>query len=164
MRLPPRHKRDFLKIGELAADLGITPRTIRFYEELGLISPARTEGGTRYYANRDVKRLGIALRLAHLGIPLENVAELTHSRETCATGAAASAQVLDLIEAMREKVQAMLVDLETVERDLERASVLIRQCADCPNRPNRQDCPHCPVDRHVDLSDIARLIWDPRTP
>jgi DNA-binding transcriptional MerR regulator len=164
MRLPPRDQRDFLKIGELAADLCTTPRTIRFYEELGLISPARTEGGTRFYASHDAKRLRIALRLAHLGFPLENVAELAHARENCATGAEASTQVLDLIEVMREKACEMLAGLEAVERDLERAGVLIRQCADCPNRPNRRDCPHCPVDRHVDLSDIARLIWDPNSP
>lgn len=44
MRLPPKHQRDVLKIGELAEELGTTPRTIRLYEELGLIAPDRTEG------------------------------------------------------------------------------------------------------------------------
>jgi recombinational DNA repair protein RecR len=66
-----------------------------------------------------------------------------------------------LLDDLRHRIHGLLEDLEQLERDLERADMLIRQCSDCPNRPNRKDCPHCPVDKNVDLTDIARLIWDP---
>lgn len=164
MRLPPRHQRDVLKIGELADELGTTPRTIRLYEELGLIVPERTSGGTRLYARKDVKRMAIALRLGRAGIDLESIQKLACSRQQCSSGKEASAAMQPLLEDLRRRVRGLMEDLEQLERDLERADMLIRQCGDCPNRPNRKDCPHCPVDKNVDLTDIARLVWDPSAP
>ncbi len=47
-----------MKIGEVSKVVGITPRTIRYYEELGLLPPiAHTDGGTRKYTSRDIARL-----------------------------------------------------------------------------------------------------------
>lgn len=164
MRLPPRHQRDVLKIGELAEELGTTPRTIRLYEELGLIVPDRTTGGTRLYAKKDMKRMAIALRLGRAGITLEVVQQMARRREQCATGSEAVSTMLPLLNELSAKIRASRNEMEALERDLERASLLIRQCADCPNRPNRQDCPCCPVDKNIDLADVARLIWDPSCP
>jgi DNA-binding transcriptional MerR regulator len=164
MRLPPRHERDVLKIGELAEELGTTPRTIRLYEELGLIVPERTGGGTRLYARKDAKRLAIALKLSHLGLGLDTVQRLARTREGCGSGAEAVASLLPILGELRGTIRSTLSELESLERDLERAEMLIRQCAECPNRPNRKDCPHCPVDRNIDLTDLARLIWDPSCP
>ncbi len=164
MRLPPRHQRDVLKIGELADELGTTPRTIRLYEELGLIVPKRTSGGTRLYARKDVKRMAIALRLGRSGIALDAIQQLACLREQCATGQEAVATMAPLLEELIGTIRASRGELEVLERDLERASLLILQCSDCPNRPNRRDCPTCPVDKNVDLADVARLIWDPACP
>jgi len=164
MRLPPREQRDALKIGELAEDLETTPRTIRLYEELGLISPERTEGGTRLYRKKDAKRLAVALRLARLGMELGDIQRLAQIRGQCDTGAESAAKVMPLLDELRSWIGNSLRELEALERDLERAEVLIRQCSQCPNKPNRVDCPRCPVDRNVDLTDLARLIWDPASP
>jgi DNA-binding transcriptional MerR regulator len=163
-RLPPRGQRDVLKIGELAEDLKTTPRTIRLYEELGLISPERTQGGTRLYRKKDAKRLTIALRLARLGMELGDVQRLARVREQCDSGAQAASKVLPLLEEMRAWIGTKVSELEALQLDLERAEVLIRQCSQCPNRPNRRDCPRCPVEQNVDLTDLARLIWDPDSP
>ncbi|HUZ91898.1 MAG TPA: MerR family transcriptional regulator [Methylocella sp.] len=164
MRLPPRHQRDVLKIGELAEELGTTPRTIRLYEELGLIAPDRTRGGTRLYQKKDVKRLSVALRLARLGMELSEVQRLAQIREQCRSGAEAVSKVLPLLDELRGWIGSTFSELEALERDLERAEMLIRQCGQCSNRPNRRDCLQCPVDRNVDLTDLARLIWDPSCP
>jgi DNA-binding transcriptional MerR regulator len=164
MRLPPRHQRDVLKIGELADELGTTPRTIRLYEELGLIAPQRTHGGTRLYAKKDLKRMAIALRLGHSGVPLEQLRQLACRREQCASGREAVAAMLPLLDELREKIRKSQTELELLGGDLERAARLIQHCADCPNRPNRTDCSGCPVDKNIDLADIARLIWDPDCP
>lgn len=164
MRPSIKHQNDLFKIGELAEALGTTPRTIRLYEELGLISPERTEGGTRLYAKKDLKRMAIALQLGRIGIELETIQKLAHMREQYATGKEASAAVLTLMEDFSARIRSMKQDLETLEKDLERADILIRQCENCQNRPNRKDCPNCPVDKNVDLTNIARLIWDPNSP
>ena len=61
-------------IGELAAELGVTTRTIRFYEAKGLIAPAR-RGVARCYSRRDRGRLKLILRGKNLGFSLEAIAE-----------------------------------------------------------------------------------------
>jgi DNA-binding transcriptional MerR regulator len=68
-----------LRIGELARLVGTTPRTVRYYEEKGLLPPAedRPAGRHRLYDAQDVERLSELLRLRNLlGVPLEELKEL----------------------------------------------------------------------------------------
>jgi DNA-binding transcriptional MerR regulator len=60
-------------IGELAEQFGITTRTIRFYEDRGLLSPARVNG-IRSYSRRDRARLALILRSKKIGASLQEVA------------------------------------------------------------------------------------------
>ena len=66
-----------IQIGELAKQLGITTRTIRYYEELSLMGPSqRSGGGARNYNRDDVLRLKFILKLKELGISLKEMQEL----------------------------------------------------------------------------------------
>jgi len=68
-----------LRIGEIARLVGTTPRTIRYYEEKGLLPPApdRPAGAHRLYDAHDVERLRDLLRIRNLlGVPLEELREL----------------------------------------------------------------------------------------
>jgi DNA-binding transcriptional MerR regulator len=68
---------DHMQISDLAEKLGITSRTIRLYEKLGLVEPPkRTEGRVRYYEKDDVTRFKFVLRLKTLGLSLEEMKEL----------------------------------------------------------------------------------------
>jgi DNA-binding transcriptional MerR regulator len=62
-------------ISDLAKEFGVTTRTIRFYEDQGLLSPAR-EGTSRIFSNRDRVRLKLALRGKRLGFSLAEIREL----------------------------------------------------------------------------------------
>ncbi|MFH1806698.1 MAG: MerR family DNA-binding transcriptional regulator [Pseudomonadota bacterium] len=64
----------FYTVPELAKDLGITPRTIRFYEQKGLVTPQRA-GATRVYTRQDRARLLIILRGKRLGFSLREIAD-----------------------------------------------------------------------------------------
>lgn len=164
MRLAKRNEREVLKIGELAEALGTTVRTIRLYEELGLIAPERTEGGTRLYARKDLKRMATALQLSRVGFDLETLQKLAKTREAYQSGQQACTAMQPLLDELKSRISSLMADLEHLQLDLERADMLIRQCKHCPNRPNRKDCPECPVEKNVDLSGIARLVWDPGSP
>ena len=61
-------------VTELAKDLGVTPRTIRFYEDQGLILPQRA-GTTRVYTHRDRARMILILRGKRLGFSLKDIKE-----------------------------------------------------------------------------------------
>jgi DNA-binding transcriptional MerR regulator len=62
-------------ISELAQEFGVTTRTIRYYEDQGLLSPGR-EGVKRVFSNRDRVRLKLALRGKRLGFSLSEIREL----------------------------------------------------------------------------------------
>jgi DNA-binding transcriptional MerR regulator len=65
------------RIGELAAKVGLTERTIRYYEELGLLeSVKRLDGGVRVYTDADVRRLKYIGKLKMLGLTLQEMLEL----------------------------------------------------------------------------------------
>ena len=61
-------------VTQLAKDLGVTPRTIRFYEDQGLISPQRA-GNTRVYTHRDRARMILILRGKRLGFSIKDIKE-----------------------------------------------------------------------------------------
>jgi DNA-binding transcriptional MerR regulator len=73
-----------LRIGDVAKQVGVTPRTIRYYEELGLLGSgsARDKGAHRTYAESDVGRLQELIRLRDLlGLSLEELVELAEAEE-----------------------------------------------------------------------------------
>ena len=75
---------DVLTIDTVSRQLGITPRTLRYYEQVGLISPAlRTNGGHRLYEQNTIDRLKQILRLKdYLGISLQEIQEVMEAEES----------------------------------------------------------------------------------
>jgi DNA-binding transcriptional MerR regulator len=76
---------DLLRIGEVAKRTGTTPRTIRYYEEIGLLEAAdgREPGAHRTYAESDVERLAELLRLKSLlGVSLEGLKDLVEAEDS----------------------------------------------------------------------------------
>lgn len=66
-----------MQIGEVAERTGLSLRTIRYYEEVGLVVPsARSQGGFRLYTEPDVDRLRVIMRMKPLGFQLEEMREL----------------------------------------------------------------------------------------
>jgi DNA-binding transcriptional MerR regulator len=102
-----------LSIGELAEELGLTTRTIRFYEQKGLISPAR-KGVARAYGRRDRARMRLILQGKNLGFSLEDIAEYLALYDSDPS------QVVQT-QLLHTKVTAAIADLETKQNDIERA-------------------------------------------
>jgi DNA-binding transcriptional MerR regulator len=82
------HPGGFMFIGELALETGVDPKTIRFYEREGLLSPPR-HGRFRTYMEADVRRLKDVLMMRRLGIGIANIRkmfetspEITNSQQT----------------------------------------------------------------------------------
>jgi len=76
-----------MHIGDLAARAGTTTRTIRYYEELGIIAPEqRTGGGFRLYSDTQLKRLEIVRELKALGLWLDRIQALFMQPQKARTG------------------------------------------------------------------------------
>ncbi len=73
-----------MRIGEMAAELGLAPETLRYYERLGLLpAPARSGGRYREYGEADAERLRLLTGLRQLDLPLADAAKLA---TLCADG------------------------------------------------------------------------------
>lgn len=107
-----------MKIGELAKRIGINPRTIRYYEEIGLLPPAsRTESQYRQYTDSDGDRLEFIRSAQALGIALREIKEILNFRDH---GAYPCPYVLSLIEAKLQEIESRIQGLRFLAKDLRR--------------------------------------------
>ncbi|HEY7748051.1 MAG TPA: MerR family DNA-binding transcriptional regulator [Aestuariivirgaceae bacterium] len=111
-------------ITELCREFKVTPRTLRFYEQKGLLSPAR-RGWTRLFSYRDRARLQLILRGKRVGFSLEEIKEmldLYHLRDGQVTQLkVASVKMRERLEALRKQ----RVELEEAIADLERTCDIV---------------------------------------
>lgn len=104
-------------IGELAEELALTTRAIRFYEAKGLISPAR-RGVARSYSRRDRARLRLILRGKNLGFTLEEIAQYLSLYDADPAQVAQTQMLLARVETAIEDLQAKRADLDRSLREL----------------------------------------------
>ncbi|HIZ83406.1 MAG TPA: MerR family transcriptional regulator [Firmicutes bacterium] len=116
----------YMTVGQAAKRLGVTVRTLQYYDKEGLLSPsAQSEGGRRLYTDKDVIRLHQILSLKHLGFSLKDIKSRLPALDTPAQVANALAgQAADL----REKIEALSTCLQEIE--LLREEVLQMQAVD----------------------------------
>jgi DNA-binding transcriptional MerR regulator len=107
----PRDHQRIYSIAELAREFAITARTIRFYEDEGLIKPRR-QGLTRLFSTHDRTRLGWILRGKRLGFSLAEIKELLDLYQVDRTGVQ---QLRELLRRSRRHI----ADLERKRRDLD---------------------------------------------
>ena len=109
-----------LQIGQVAERTGLSLRTIRFYEENGLVRPtSRSDGGFRLYSEDDVARLEVIKRMKPLGFRLEEMQELLTLLADLAEhpdDAALTDRLRMFHEAATARVHALREQLGTAER------------------------------------------------
>jgi DNA-binding transcriptional MerR regulator len=111
-------------ITELAREFDITPRTIRHYEDLGLLAPSRA-GQVRVYGKRDRTRLRLALRGKRLGLSLTEIRELI---ELYDTAPGESAQLYKFLVALSKRKAQLEQQREDIEAVLAEIGAFERQC------------------------------------
>ncbi len=104
-------------ISELAKEFEITTRTIRFYEDKGLLSPER-KGQTRIYSASDRTKLKLILRGKRLGFSLEQSGEIIKMYDPSQNNKAQLNSLIDNIRAKRVQLEAQLQDIETMMAEL----------------------------------------------
>jgi DNA-binding transcriptional MerR regulator len=111
-RLPTPPAAPTFSIGELAREFGLTTRAIRFYEDCGLLAPARA-GRSRIYTARDRARLTLTLRGKRLGLKLTEVKELVDMYETRRDTDAQLRRFVDVLARQRAQLETRLAELRT---------------------------------------------------
>ncbi len=98
-------------ITQLVREFDLTSRTIRFYEDQGLLNPAR-EGRNRIYSPRDRTRLKLILRGKRLGLSLQEIRELMDMYESPQDTAQQLQCFLKVLDAHKQKLKQQLKDIE----------------------------------------------------
>jgi MerR family mercuric resistance operon transcriptional regulator len=121
-----------IAIGELSRRTGCNIETIRYYERIGLIPPARRRGRYRRYTAEDVGCLGFIKRARELGFTLDEVRTLLR---LSAAGPSSCVPARELAASHLEDVRARIADLKRMERTLASA---VRRC-------DTADDAYCPL-------------------
>lgn len=135
-------------IGQLAAQTGCKVQTIRYYEQIGLMSPPmRSEGNQRRYRTDHLNRLAFVRHGRELGFPLEAIRELLHladePSQPCAAADSIARRQLD-------QVKSRIARLCTLQSELERMIVECRgrRIAECRIVEALADHSHSHADRN----------------
>jgi len=107
------------QIGELANLLDLSPRTIRYYEEIGLLnSVKRIEGGKRIYTDKDFQRLRFITRLKHLGLTLSEMLELEDIYQIHWINRKVLPRLLELLDSHAVKIEERINSLNKLKADI----------------------------------------------
>lgn len=118
-----------MRIGDLAQKAGVTPRTIRYYENLGLISPSEREGtGFRYYTDMELARLQKIDCLKSLGLTLEEVSSVIDLYFEDSTGIKGKQKVLEILHNHLHETDEKIEALAQFRSELQTSITKIEQC------------------------------------
>lgn len=117
-------QKDLSQIGGVAERLGVSTRTIKYYEELGLVSPEnRSPGGFRLYNASDVERLERILRLKGMGFSLAAIREFLSVRDA-AKEATREAVLAETTEHLKSREREVTEYIAKTREDLKSAEAL----------------------------------------
>ncbi|OAJ56397.1 MerR family transcriptional regulator [Paraburkholderia ginsengiterrae] len=115
-----------LTVRDAAERLDVTPRTLKYYEERGLVSPARSEGRYRLYDEEDLNRFGRILRLRSLGFSLHGITEMLKRPLESVNGSHrySTDSLQQIHDAIAQQVEALDARIESMRRELKEAQKL----------------------------------------
>jgi DNA-binding transcriptional MerR regulator len=130
-------RKNLLKIGDFARLAETNLRTLRYYEELGLLTPAaRSDGGFRYYRSTDVNRLTMIKHLQELGLQLEQIGELMACRDEPRGHGKFLERVRTALKIQDELLQKRIDELQDQRVRIERSLTKVTECSTCSTRPH----------------------------
>jgi len=107
------------RIGELAAKAGLTERTIRYYEELGLLeSVKRLDGGVRVYTDDDLRRLRYIGKLKMLGLTLQEMLELENMYRRHRSNKNVLPRLIELLDAHLATLSDRMTELSALRDEI----------------------------------------------
>jgi len=110
-------KQDFT-ISQLAEEFDISTRTIRFYEEKGLIAPRRSKGNQRIYTRRDRARLKLILRGKRFGYSLDEISEMMGMNDIDMNEADQIRKALEYGDRKLLEIRTRVEELTLLEQDI----------------------------------------------
>jgi DNA-binding transcriptional MerR regulator len=146
-----------MQIGDLAERAGVSTRTIRYYEELGILGPEeRSDGGFRRYCDDQLRRLQMIQGLKSLGFELEQIRQLFTLRNETETGGQLAHQMIDILRGQQEAIDSKIQQYVELRERTTRGIAVLQDCQSCDIRVFERDCHNCEVyQRHEEVPDLV---------
>lgn len=124
--IPAEADEEFVRIGEMAKKYGVTLRTLRFYEDKGLLNPKR-DGSTRLYTRRDKARLKLILLGRKVGFSLRDVKQMMDLYDPTGSNTKQLRLALDKSEKQLARLQKQRALIEDAINELSNSMTAVRQ-------------------------------------
>jgi len=135
-----------LSTGDLARRTGTTLRTVRFYEESGMLMPSRVgKGGRRLYSEQDLQRLTLITDLRELNLSLEEIKELLLMREGCTSAPELADRFAEAVSEQLERTHKRLASLHRLQEEFSATLRALDSCRSCSTPLGEHSCPTCEV-------------------
>lgn len=117
-----------MTIGDLSKLLDLSPRTIRYYEEIGLLETAkRTEGGKRMYSEDDFRRLRFIKKLKILGLTLAEMHEVDAMYKIHRKNSKVFPRIIELFDNHRKEIDRRIEELSLLKSEIEEFQDRVRE-------------------------------------
>ena len=125
--MEPQDPNSIFQIGEIAAQVGLSPRTIRYYEEIGLLDGIkRKEGGKRIYTIDNYRRLKFIKKLKLLGLSLAEVHELNALYRTYRKNSRVLPRLIELLNCHLTEIDQRIENMITLRKEIQEYRLRIR--------------------------------------
>ena len=152
------------RIGELAKQAGKTVRTIHFYEELGLLHPAkRSPGGFRMYTDDALTRIHWIEQIQELGFSLVDIRDFLHGLHAQETGPDSMNMLQGFYREKLIQTRASIEKMKALEADLLASLNYLKACQDCNAMDGIESCGVCDHAEHLD-NETPRMVAAIATP
>ncbi len=133
-----------LKIGELARRTGTTLRTVRYYEQLGLITHStRTKGGFHLYCADDCQKILFIKNLQRLGTPLSQIRRLLERRRIASSGAEGAPEIIEILCGQLTEIEGRVAIYHQMQESIRQTLEILQSCKACPLKPSKEVCCRC---------------------
>jgi len=151
---------DLLTTGDMARLSDSTLRTVRFYEQEGLIEPERRSPcGHRLFSQRELLKLQLALDLREAGLSVQDVRDLYCLKSGCDCPEEASRRMSDALNTQVAVMQEKIAKLRRLREELTAMVSMLSECRSCEDGGFPLSCDHCDVLENPSLPRALRVLW-----
>lgn len=148
-----------LSTGDLARKTGTTLRTVRFYEEAGLLEPSAIgKGGRRLYTDADLEKLSLIADLRELDLSLEEIRQLLDVRTGCDTAPELAERFGSILHEQLERASKRLAALMRLRDEFSAALRTLGSCKTCESHFHDRGCTACEIVKREETPRIIKIL------
>lgn len=139
-----KNHNELMRIGKLAKMTGITPRTLRFYEEIDLVHPTEhSSKGNRLYSQDCVDKILTINNLKEYGLKLSEIEVIFHAKDKAASKKEAVGKIKNILEEQEKALNFKIAFLNKMKQELHSTLMVLGGCPTCRFEPLERYCQEC---------------------